>query len=311
MQNIRHLGLFFTQSNVNNARKNAKRPPFKDALKYLSEHKPLDSIALIQWNGLKWIFQDDNSAAQAGIDLLESIDISSYVENQKTALKTLTDLTVLAHGFELLRNHQALSPADVETWTQTFYQQVIELNERFNDDNYLHQVWLATLNIATGIVVENNELFESGAQRIRDIIDNDVHPSGYIQEVVDKPNGFEDFLYVIQAMVLACAAADTVNVDLWGYNKRGVSTTTICLYPLYYFYYPEKWQWHDKFSIEEIQEVFTHHGGFLEIVNHHNGRSTHAIELIFKEIRPIYDSVGGGLTTLTHGVTQKRLGLFG
>jgi hypothetical protein len=85
------------------------------------------------------------------------------------------------------------------------------------------------------------------------------------------------------------------------------------LYPLYYYFYPEKWQWNgtnpNTLDQPEVERLFRLHGSFLELLNHHIGQPTRAIDLILKELRPVVDIWGGGIPSLSHGVAIRR-GLF-
>nr|MCU0476272.1 hypothetical protein [Anaerolineae bacterium] len=101
-------------------------------------------------------------------------------------------------------------------------------------------------------------------------------------------------------------------IDLWGYELRSVSLMTAAFYPLYYYYYPEKWKWAEGISIDAAQQMFRQNAAFLEIINRRRP-NVHAINLIVDELRPIIDPLGGGAVTLTHhpAPPPKRRGWFG
>ena len=71
MTNFQHFGLYFTPEHVQNAHKNSEREPFPAAWAYLRESdiQP-GTLAAVQWNGLRYRFDDDQKAGeQAVIDL--------------------------------------------------------------------------------------------------------------------------------------------------------------------------------------------------------------------------------------------------
>jgi hypothetical protein len=117
----------------------------------------------------------------------------------------------------------------------------------------------------------------------------------------------ERSVQAVTALTLMAEAAAHVGVDLWAYQVRGVSVTTAAIYPMYYFYVTDKWQW-EAIAPEQVQAIYRAHGGYLEILHH---RLRHKdFKPLLDELRPLYDPYAGGLTTLTHGVVVKR-GLFG
>jgi hypothetical protein len=179
----------------------------------------------------------------------------------------------------------------------------------------------AALNMAAGIVLEREPIFEAGAQVYRQTIDHSVRPEGFIPRAVQvaEGQGLAHQLLSVAALVLMAEMAQHVGVDLWRYSNRGVSVLTAATYPLYYYFYPEKWPWgteaeiregHTALEQEYATGLFRQHGGFLEMLNGRYDKPLRAIRLILKDIRPVVDVYGGGLTTLTHGLPE-RSGLFG
>jgi hypothetical protein len=158
--------------------------------------------------------------------------------------------------------------------------------------------------------LEQPERVEAGAEVYRRVIREDIRPDGYIQGAVEGGNGLGFFRHIVstQALVLMAEAAKHIGVDLWGFEERGVSVVTAAAYPLYYYYFPQKWRWDKELTEDVAQRTFREHGGFLEMVNHY--RPLHDIGLLLNEWRPVFDVYGGGLTTLTHGGVARR-GLFG
>ena len=103
---------------------------------------------------------------------------------------------------------------------------------------------------------------------------------GAIVYLTDRgPQSWHLFLW--PALVLMAEAAAHCGVNLWAYNFRGVSVKTAALYPIYYFYTPEKWSWDEGITLDEAQALFRHYGGFLEILIHlTSSRSLQSFELI-------------------------------
>ena len=165
-----------------------------------------------------------------------------------------------------------------------------------------------------------------------------VQPHGYVRPLVEVRDGqsLPRTLQFVQALVLAAEVGEYQGYHLWEYERRGVSVLTAALYPLYYYYYPEKWQWDAQpvlqqmtgkrpsrreraaqvlsdYTVDTVKDVFIENRSFLELVNRRTRGSVRAVTLILDEARPILDFVGGGPVTLTHGLPHapKRRGLFG
>ncbi|NJO82959.1 MAG: hypothetical protein HC828_09135 [Blastochloris sp.] len=113
----------------------------------------------------------------------------------------------------------------------------------------------------------------------------------------------------MNALTLIAEAATHAGVDLWRYQVRGVSLVTAGLYPIYFFYTTIKWKW-EPISPESVQSSFARHGGYLEML--YARTRSKDLKILLDELRPIYDARAGGLTTLSHGVVEKkRRSLFG
>lgn len=308
MFSANHCGLTFTPDHIKRAQANRKRDPLQDAWNLLNKRDPLDLLESTQWNALRWRFSADNEAGAKALANLDSLKAGDGLPLTVAALaRTLT----IAQCVEMLRDHPAWDAATQNTLFDALAAQQTHFDQAMTDDiGLVEKIWLATLNIAVGIVLETEATFEQGTTVYRQVIENSIHPQGHISEIVEASDGFTRFLVVVKALILCAEMAAHVGVDLWSVNNRGVSVTTAAMYPLYYYYYPEKWQWNLHLTAEDSQGAFQSHGSYLEILNHHLGRKTQAIDLILQETRPVYDSYGGGLTTLTHGVPIRR-GLFG
>lgn len=308
---VNHDGLYFTKQTVAFVRKNRNRKPLVEAWQRLDNVEQCDKLSQGIWNGLRYRFNDDIDAGQHTVEMLVDSQPAS-LDNDKPKTTRIAETLALAHAFEMVRDHVRWTEDKQAVWLADFANWIETLNQTWDTSTYTEKVWLSTLNAAAGVVLEDESLLHTAAQLYRQIIDQDIHPTGYIAQVVEDKNGYQQFVSVIHAMTLLAEIAKNagIGLDLWNYNNRGVSIATAALYPLYYYYYPEKWLWSENLETEETTQVFKMHGGYLEMLNQHLNRRTTAIDLILDEIRPVFDTYGGGLVTLTHGVPERR-GLFG
>jgi hypothetical protein len=297
---------------VDRARRERSRPPFKDAWDTLLNTTPAgDELTAIQWAGLRFRFDDAAADGETAISALQSVNALSPVESAGY-LNTAAETLALAQCFELLRDHPTF-PLEIQTaFLEAFYARVEHLNNTPDQQHITETLWLAALNVAAGVVLEREDVFELGAAVYRQTIDEAVHPEGYIPAAVEGEDGLglQNQIMAVQALVLAAEAAHQAGVDLWAHEKRGVSVLTAATYPLYYYFYPEQWRWDDGLEPDYAVSLFRQHSGFLEIVNCRYDRPLKAVQLILEDIRPVYDLYGGGLTTLSHGLPVRR-GLFG
>ena len=303
-----HCGLYFGDENIRRAQKSRLRPPFIMAWHHLDTEEQSGSIASIQQCGLRYRFNEDVAAGEEGIQALEA----ATLDTSAPIWDAITRAMALAQCFEMLRTHPDYAPDAQAQWRETFSERVNHLNQISSDGLSLAEtLWLAALNVTAGIVLEQEAIFEVGASVYRQIVNEDIHPEGYILKAVESgDNSLENQLRCVQALVLMAEAADHVGVDLWLYDQRGVSVLTAAAYPLYYYFYPEKWPWEEGLQLEDSKQIFRRNSGFLEIINWRYDRGLRAIQMILDELRPVYDVYGGGLTTLTHGVPGRR-GLLG
>lgn len=317
MTTLEHYGLYFSESQVTTARSEAQRPPFQQAWERLDA--PIDPTtdlfeqALI--HALRWRFQERIGEGATAISVYrraiqQSLDETPLMEGCVTTI-------ALAQLFELLRDHpQALKTLRNDS-LDLFTQRAAQVEAVLHQDDaqgtaYLERIWASLLLMAVGVVGENIEHRERAAAVYRQIIDQDIRPAGFIPQVVEGKDGGSllRMLIALKGLTLLAEAGQHSGLDLWSHNNRGVSLVTAALYPLYYYYYPEKWQWDAELDPEAVKADFRAHAGYLEPLNRHIGRPTKAIDLILSEIRPVFDPYGGGLLTLSHGVPQRR-GLFG
>lgn len=307
MFQLNHYALYYTAEQVANAQKNRQREPFKAAFGKLDAIQPLDLTESAVVHSLRWRFNDDTTAAHKAADLL--VQDLTAASPEASPLRDAARFAAAVQVFESVRGTPALSTPDETRISDALHTQINAINAQ-PQAGYAAQVWRALANTAAGIALHDEALFTRGTEAYRHIIQEDIHPDGYIPRVVDTPNGFFDTLLTVQALTLIAEAARHAQVDLWRYSNRGVSIVTAALYPLYFYYYPEKWKWGEQLTPEEVQPLFKTHGTYLEMLNLHIARPTKAIDLILGEQRPVFDALGGGLTTLTHAPLMRR-GLFG
>jgi hypothetical protein len=298
-----HCGLFFTPEHIERARKHRDREPFQTAWNLLLNQEHPAPLAAAQWNGLRWRFDDNQTAGDAAATALQNgvgFDLSA------DTWEALATMVALAQSFELAR--EFFSPEAASVWLNHFQERLHNLNTLEGDLPHYATLWLALLNLSAGIVLEADEWVERGAAVYRQTIDSAVRPEGYLPKAVEGNDGgslWRD-LVSVEALVLMAEAADHIGLDLWGYQSRGISVVTAGAYLQYYYYFPEKWRW-DTGMETSAAALFREHGAFFEILN----RRAHPrdIGLMLKELRPMY-SLTGGLTTLSHGELTRK-GLFG
>ena len=316
-----HYGLYFSPDQVQQAQNHQDQEPLKTAWARLRQHRAMELIAIVQWNGLRYRFDDDREAGQRAVQILErdGPDLpasGSYIE-QAAALMTC------AQGFEMLRDHPDFHQQNA--WLEQFAGQVQRLDH--GDLSYVEDLWANSLNLVAAIVLEQEAWFNQAVERFQAVIRSDVHPEGYIrQAALDGPPGgsINRMLLATQALILCAEAASQAGTDLWAFNHRGVSALTPTPYLLYYYYYPEKWRWEAEIKGDVIPEVndsgldlqavmtlYQNHAGFWEMAQRRSPLPDR--QVLLDELRPVYDLYGGGLVTLTHAVApgkKRRYGLF-
>ncbi len=299
MPTFTHSGLYFTDQHIQTARKHRDQEPFTAAWALLNDSAPADSLTAALWNGFRYRLDDNAGAAQNAIITLQSgagLDGADF--------KAVEHAITLAHSYELIRDY---FPRDTEhIWRERFAAQVVHLNSQLQF-NFVEHLWLGLLNVVAGIALEDETRFESGVETFQQTIQNEIRPEGYLPRAVEggDDGSLTRQLLSVGALVLMAEAAAHVGVDLWSYTSRGISVTTAAAYCIYYYYYPDKWRWG---SITQAVPPYHDYGAFLEIVNLRAHPKD--LKLLLDERRPFFSPVGGGLTTLTHGLPPRRR-LFG
>ncbi len=306
--NPQHVGLYFTHEHIQVARSERDKEPFRAAFLYLIDREQTGAQGA-QWCGLRYRFEgDDRAAEQAHEALLKQIEMP--ITEDETYLTSVAKTVMLTQTFEMVRDHPSFDYNAQVRFLNTLQERVNALSTSPYKDTQVENLWMALLVMSAGIALEREEIFTLGVEVFQRTIRDDVRPRGFMTKAVEGRDGGSLYRQILSAsaLVLMAEAAAHAGVDLWSYAVRGVSVTTAAVYPIYYFYTPEKWEWDEGISVDEAQMLFRHYGGYLEMVN----RRTRFKDLkpLLEDLRPIYDPHGGGLTTLTHGVALKR-GLFG
>lgn len=314
--NLAHYGLYFTAAHVEAARKHAESEPFASAWHYLRGHQPHGAVAAL-WGGLRWKLLDSADSAAISAEIgLRSIDPA--LMDGLSLIDAVRQTVMLAHAFELTRDFPGFEAADQARWRDGLWERVAQLNTKVFEPRIHEQCWLLLLNLAAGIALEREPIIEEACAGFQGIIAEQVSPRGYIESAVTGKDGGAMYRQIAasSALVLMAEAAAQIGIDLWGYQVRGVAVTTTAVYPIYYFYTTEKWKWDADYPVEDVQALFREFGGYLEMVARRMSALGTTpgkdIQVVLSDLRPVFDAYGGGLTTLTHALPEKkRRGLFG
>src|SRR5262249_53336000 len=146
------------------------------------------SLAAIQWNGLRYRFDDDSKAGeQAVIDLQTGIGLD--VDGSLSDFDARASAITLAQGFELLGDHPAWSPETQTAWLERFTGLADFLNRQPETMTLVERIWSGLLNVAAGIVLEDETRLQAGADVYRQVIDHEVRPEGYLPSAVEGGDG--------------------------------------------------------------------------------------------------------------------------
>jgi len=308
--NLAHDGLYFTSSHVDAARQHADGEPLASAWRYLHGHQPHGAVAAL-WGGLRWRLMDSADSAAVGAEIgLRAIDPAQM--EGLSLIDALRQTVMLAHAFELTRSFPGFAAADQARWRDAFWERVAQLNTKVYEPRIHEQCWLLLLNLVAGIVLEREPIIEEACAAFQRIIAEQVSPRGYIESAVMNRDGGAMYRQIAAsaALVLMAEAAAHIGVDLWGYQVRGVAVTTTAVYPIYYFYTTEKWRWDAHYPVEDVQALFREFGGYLEMLARRMSAAgttpSRDIQVVLADLRPVFDAHGGGLTTLTHALPDKR-----
>lgn len=328
-------GLLFTKEQVATAQAQRHEQPFSvawAAFEALAGDPDVTDSLNFRTVGqaFYWRLLGDAAAGARAVEALSAFAYSTAdadVAAFKCAFAT-------AQAISCLLDHPAMTDAARTQILDAWAENVAHLNAA---DAVHLRAWSVLTELCAGILLDQPERAEMAVAGFRALIDL-VQPHGYIGALVEVRDGetLPRTLQFAQALVLAAEVGEYHGFSLWEYERRGVSVLTAALYPLYYYFYPEKWHWDAQpvmqpltgkrpsrreraaqvlsdYTVDTVKDLFKENRSFLELVNRRTRGSVRAVTLILDEARPIIDLVGGGPVTLTHGLPQaaKRRGLFG
>jgi hypothetical protein len=310
-----HFGLVIGIEGAGNARLNRNLPPVSGGWGLLSAWQSdsvlrADALSDLLVNALTARLDDDNITRNTAIAALTN-SATLMPDTATDSLQAMQRIFGFMQAVECVR--EGLDAAQMASIASTLSEVVADLNRQLPQMNTAEAAWLILVNLCAGIVLESTSLIESAEASFRAII-ADVHPSGYLDTLVagEDRGTLERTLDAVQALTLAAEVAGQQGLAWWKIDVRGVSVMTAALYPLYYYYYPEKWPWFGGLTLELAQPVFAQRSGFVELIAHQQQRPIHAVQLLLDELRPIGQLFAGGPLTLTHAApVTKRRGLFG
>ena len=328
-------GLIFTDSNIRAAHDLSAKPPFAsawDSFKRVAvdPENGASPCAQLAGQALYWRIAGDADSGARAVAALSEFAYSAADAD----IMAFKDTFATAQAISCLLDHPAMTDAVrtqiLDAWAENA--------ARLTAGEAIHlRAWSVLTELCAGILLDQPERAEMAAAGFRALVDM-VQPHGYVGAVVEVRDGetLPRTLQFVQGLVLSAEVGAHHGLELWEYERRGVSVLTAALYPLYYYFYPEKWQWDVKaapqpatakrpsrreraaqalsdFTVDTVKDVFRQYESFLELVNRRTQGSVRAVTMILDEQRPIMDLLGGGPVTLTHGLPQapKRRGLFG
>jgi len=154
-----------------------------------------------------------------------------------------------------------------------------------------------TLLMVAGVLLDDAAWRQGAARHFRAIINEHLHPEGYLPQLVQedkRPGSFQRQWEAARALVLTAQADESAG--LWDYNNRGVSVLTAVAYAQYYTLFPDKWRWEKDFSAEAAESTLRQRGAFLEFV--FRRARLRNMEFVMDKGRPFFDAYGGGASTL-------------
>jgi hypothetical protein len=303
MPQIQHSGLYFTHDQIAAARKDRDRVPLQAAWTWLQESVPTDPLSTLMVQSLRCRMQDDAAAGEAAVATLQSgigFDLTAY----GSYLEALQVSAALAHAFELVRPHPAWGDQQAH-WLHHYTEFATQLNALPDGVGLVEQIWWGHLHLVSGVVLEVPERIEAGAQVYRQVIDQEVRPQGHLPVLVEAADAetLQRSFAAVSGLVLMAEAAAHVGVDLWSHHQRGITVVTAAAYLAYYYFYPGQWRW-GVLDEAAIKGLYQSQGAFFEIVNRHTRLRDSGIML--DELRPFFNPVLGGLTTLTHALPARK-----
>jgi hypothetical protein len=314
------FGLIFGAQDVAAAQEHRDSAPYAgawskfDAL-LIDPHLRADPTAACAYDAFRWRLLGDAEAGSRALEAVIGLIDPDQAPEEHPYTETLKRIFGLLHAYTCLHDHPdhtAINHADLR---DALYERVGIIAQPVYDFGAHEAAWLLAVRMATGVVMGSRNILDEAVGELRRTIES-IHPAGYLPSIIEResgnPNSLLHTLQAVHGLTLAAEVAAHAGIDLWGYELRSVSLMTAAFYPLYYYYYPEKWKWSEGITLDAAQQMFRQNAAFLEIINRRRP-NVHAINLIVDELRPIIDPLGGGVVTLTHHPipAPKRRGWFG
>ena len=272
------------------------KPDKRDAEATIIRKPALSGIHAAVAAGYAYRFAGDNQAGKQAVHFLQST-----LQDKSTLLETVMETIAAAHVYEMVR------PIAGDAWRTQFAAYADSLAAT-DAAPYIERTWLLTLALVTAIVLDDEASFSQAVEQFKHIIDNDIHPEGYIKPVLsDAPEAsatYSDMFLTLAALALTAEAATQAGVNLWAYEKREVGLNTVATYLIYYYFYPEKWHWKTAPTEAEVRQLFQQYGAFIEFATYRG--QPRGVEMLLEEQRPLFSGLAGGLTTLSHRKLPQR-----
>lgn len=292
-------GLFHSAADLRLARANSEREPIRGALARLMTAKA-DPLARAHLAAIRGQFYDDAQARRLAAEEFGASDFSSEAGGDLSDIKrALGWMSVLA----MLRDE----PAWQSGWRSDIQRRLARLAPPDESSDTERELWRGALTMAAGILLERETAIEDGAAVYRQAVAERIHPEGFMRsvaDIADTPGRYKAQLSATCALALLAEMAALTGRDLWSYESRAVSVTTAITYTQYYYFFPEKWRWEGGLTRERTVAAMRREGAFMEMVQRRNRPP--GIEQLLAEQRPLFCAWGGGLTTLTHGLTPRK-----
>ena len=296
------MALFFSDDDLKLARGNRDSEPIISSLQLL-DSQPEDPLEAAQLLAYKCLMRRDAAACAAASEALNAQDFKAEAFLDLPALKGLLGwLSVVA----MLRGHRAQPPHAQKTLRMIDCAAQYYLRPDGDCDPALLG-WQAATSMAGSILTEDSAGFQRACHVYRQIVDEHIHPEGYIKGAVDIDGAAETYqaqFSATGALVLMAEMAKHAGVDLWRYDNRAVSANTAAAYTYYYYFFPERWKWEDGLTRDATMTIMRREGAYFEMVNRRN--PLRGGEQLFTEQRPMFSATGGGLTTLTHSIAPPK-----
>jgi len=303
-----HYGLVFSAEQIEAARLHRDDEAMQPIWNFFLAATGGDALSQAHLDALRYRVNEDADSFSHASEVLQRVSKTP----PEASIGGIRRVIAAAHIFEMLRHH-LLTDNWRDAWLDTFSANVEQLQNAETDDA-LMGLWKMTLSVAAGVVLEDDALFEHGVEHFKQTIQQQIHPEGYVRSTVGQPDGETVSRQVLSVCALAMTAeiAAQAGTDLWAYEDRGVSIGTAAQYLIYYYFYPEKWNWEQRFDRDYMEALYKQSGAFMEMVNYR--LQPRGIADLLDEQAPMLDAYGGGLTSLTHrkpAPKKKRRGLFG